>query len=180
MSCSECKYNLHVSCFQLPPRVPSLPLHHHQDDDGHHLILKSCDKLQPWNYQYCSVCKYNMNGLFYTCEKCDFQVDIQCACMPDTIHHAAHPLHLLKHVTKPSLCRDITSWRLSCAAGCVIGNGIPLNDYYKCSSSTCDFIVHVRCAVLPASISSRRRDKHHQLLLAHDATVNRPGDFYCD
>ncbi|XP_047959404.1 uncharacterized protein LOC125204735 [Salvia hispanica] len=175
MSCSECKYNLHVACFHLPPQLSSLSPHHQK----HHLLLQSCDKLRPWKCRRCEVCCHPMNGIFYSCRECDFKVDIQCACMPDTIHHAAHPHHLLKHVTKWDLERDDNSWRLTCAAGC--GEDITNYDCYRCcSSSLCDFTVHLRCAVLPASVSSRRWDQHHPLLLTYDATLNRPGDFYCD
>ncbi|XP_047963779.1 uncharacterized protein LOC125208240 [Salvia hispanica] len=175
MSCSECKYNLHLACFHLPSQLSSHPLH--QRDD-HQLILQSCDKHQPWESQYCNVCEYYTNGLFYRCKACYFKVDIQCACMADTIHHAAHPRHLLKHVTTSDLGRDINRLRLSCAAGC--DYFIDVYDCYRCCNSSCDFIVHVRCALLPVSVSSRRWDEHHPLLLTYDATLNRPGDFYCD
>ncbi|XP_047963421.1 uncharacterized protein LOC125207943 [Salvia hispanica] len=176
MSCSECKYNLHIACFHLPLQLSALPLHHH--DYHHSLDLRSCDKLQPWDGKRCSVCEYRTNGLFYTCTSCGFKVDIQCACMPDTIHHAAHPRHLLKYVTWSDLRRDINRRRLSCAAGC----GQPIADYdcYRCCNSSCDFIAHVRCALLPVSVSSRRWDRRHPLLLTYNATLNRPGDFYCD
>ncbi|XP_047962173.1 uncharacterized protein LOC125207007 [Salvia hispanica] len=175
MSCSECKYNLHLACFHLPPQLSSHPLHQHDD---HQLVLRSCHKHQPWNCQYCSVCEYETNGLFYSCIACDFKVDIQCGCMPDTIHHAAHPRHLLKHVTYSVLRRNINPRRVSCAAGC--DDSITYYDCYRCSNNSCDFIVHVKCALLPVSVSSRRWDEHHTLLLTYDATLNRPGDFYCD
>ncbi|XP_047962145.1 uncharacterized protein LOC125206977 [Salvia hispanica] len=175
MSCSECKYNLHIACFHLPPQLSSLSSHRQHD---HHLFLQSGDKLRPWQWQDCMICRYPMNGLYYGCGKCGFDVDIKCACMPDTILHAAHPQHLLEHVTKSDLQRDVNSWRLTCAAGC--SSDIPYYDCYRCCSSPCDFIVHVKCAVLPASVSSRRWDRHHPLLLTSDATLNRPGDFYCD
>ncbi|KAL1538115.1 hypothetical protein AAHA92_26897 [Salvia divinorum] len=174
MSCSKCKYNLHLPCFHLPPRLSSLPLHYHRRRDHHQLLLQSFDKHQPWECQRCSVCKYKSNGLFYACRECDFKVDIKCAAMPDIIHHAAHPQHLLKHGAH----LDTGSRHLSCAAGC--GDGIYLYDFYGCRSGSCDFVVHVKCAVLPASVSSRRWDKHHPLLLTYDATLNHPGDFYCD
>ncbi|XP_047962168.1 uncharacterized protein LOC125207001 [Salvia hispanica] len=175
MSCGECKYNLHLACFHLPPQLSSLPVH--QRDD-HQLVLQSLDKHQPWRWKECSVCEYVTNGLFYTCTNCSFKVNIQCACMPDTIHHAAHPRHLLKHVTQSVLRRDINRRRLSCAAGC----DYYIDDYdcYRCSNNSCDFIVHVRCALLPVSVSSRRWDEHHPLLLTYNATQNHPGDFYCD
>ncbi|XP_047959479.1 uncharacterized protein LOC125204789 isoform X2 [Salvia hispanica] len=116
MSCSECKYNLHVACFHLPPNVQCLPIH----DQEHPLVLQSLDKHQPWEIQYCSACGYPMNGLFYSCRECEFKVDIKCACMPDTILHAAHPQHLLKCVAKDDLRKDINSSRLSCAAVCCL------------------------------------------------------------
>ncbi|XP_047959225.1 uncharacterized protein LOC125204581 [Salvia hispanica] len=171
MSCSECKYNLHIACFHLPPNVPSLPIHHQK----YPLVLQSLDKHQPWEIQYCSVCEYRMNGLFYTS---GFKVDIKCACMPDTILHAAHPHHLLKHVAQDELRKDINWWSLTCAAGC--GEDIIYYDCYRCCNSSCDFIVHLRCTLLPASVTSRRWDEYHPLLLMYDATLNRPGDFYCD
>ncbi|XP_047963885.1 uncharacterized protein LOC125208339 [Salvia hispanica] len=175
MSCGECRYNLHLACYHLPPQLSSHPLHQHDD---HQLVLQSLDKHQPWTRKECSVCEYETNGLFYTCTKCSFKVDIQCACMPDTIHHAAHPRHLLKHVTQSDLSRDINRRHLWCAAGC--DDGITYYDCYRCSNNSCDFIVHVRCALLPVSVSSRRWDEHHPLLLTYNATLNRPGDFYCD
>ncbi|XP_047962742.1 uncharacterized protein LOC125207442 [Salvia hispanica] len=176
MSCSECKYNLHLACFHLPPNVPSLPIHRH--DYHHSLDLLSCDKLRPWQITICSVCQNATNGLFYSCTACNFNVDMLCGCMPDTIHHAFHPQHLLKHVTESDLGRDINRRRLSCAAGC--GEDVDDYDCYRCCSIPCEFIVHVRCALLPVSVRSRRWDEHHPLLLTYDATLNRPGDFYCD
>ncbi|XP_047959798.1 uncharacterized protein LOC125205043 [Salvia hispanica] len=142
------------------------------------MLLQSFDNLQPGNHQHCIACRDYTNGLFYSYGESSFKVDIKCACMPDTILHAAHPQHLLNHVTRWDLLGDVNSWRLTCAAGC--DEHITAYHCYRCSDSSCDFIVHVKCAVLPASISSRRWDEHHTLLLTYDATLNRPGDFYCD
>ncbi|XP_042020164.1 uncharacterized protein LOC121767897 [Salvia splendens] len=179
MSCSECKYNLHIACFHLPPQLSSLSPHHQKhDDDDHHLLLQSGDKLQPWTQEMCSVCEYRMNGLFYRCGECSFKVDIKCACMPDTIHHEAHPQHLLNHVAEDDLDRDKDNSRRFLCASCDVNASY--YDCYRCCNSSCDFIVHVRCVVLPASVSSRRWDRRHQLLLTYDATLNHPGDFYCD
>ncbi|KAL1551748.1 hypothetical protein AAHA92_19548 [Salvia divinorum] len=176
MKCRECKYNLHMACFHLPPHLSSLPLLHR--DCHHHLLLISSDKLKPWEYERCSACRYYMNGLFYACGECGFKADIKCACLPDTIHHAAHPQHLLNYVTDSSLWREKYSLRLMCAAGC--GYNAYYWDCYRCSSNSCDFIVHIQCMMVPASVTSSRWDEHHTLPLTYDATLNRPGDFYCD
>ncbi|XP_047962148.1 uncharacterized protein LOC125206983 [Salvia hispanica] len=170
MRCSirSCKYYLHLECFQLPPQLSSLPLIHQHD---HSLVLRSGDILKPWQWQRCSICNINTNGLYYACVKCKiFNVDIKCASMPDTIYHAAHPSHPLNLLPSSQYFESCDA----CNDSLILFGG----KSYACG--TCDFMVHLRCAGLPASTTSRRWDKHHPLLLTHDATLNRPGDFYCD
>ncbi|XP_057799697.1 uncharacterized protein LOC131015344 isoform X2 [Salvia miltiorrhiza] len=166
MSCSSgCNYNLHMACFHLPSRLPSIPLHH---QSGHHLILKSCDELPSKEWE-CKVCSLISNGLFYKCTECDFIADIKCASLPATIYHTDHPQHPLHFQSGGGY--------IYCHAMC--GGWIYDYNCYACGS--CEFIVHVRCAVLPASITSRRWDKHHPLLLTYDANLNHQGEsIYCD
>ncbi|KAL1538060.1 hypothetical protein AAHA92_26845 [Salvia divinorum] len=167
MRCSikSCKYYLHLACFHLPPQLSSLPLFHEHD---HSLLLQSGDKLKPWKWISCGACSTSTNGLFYTCTKCNyFNIDIKCASMPATIYHAAHPHNSLN-------LRSSQDYSYCDACD----NELYGLNIYECSN--CDFIVDVECAGLPASTSSRRWDKHQPLLLMHDATLNRPGEFYCD
>ncbi|XP_047959754.1 uncharacterized protein LOC125205010 isoform X2 [Salvia hispanica] len=141
-SISSCKYYLHLACFLLPTQLSSLPLLHKHERDYCSLVLRSADKLKPWEWSFCLVCRKDTNGLYYACTKCNgFRVDIKCASMPDTIYHAAHPPH-------------------------------PLN--FRSAQHT------LKRQGLPASTTSLKWDKHHPLLLTHDATLNRPGDFYCN
>ncbi|XP_047957680.1 zinc finger protein 607-like [Salvia hispanica] len=174
-SISSCKYYLHLSCFRLSTQLSSLPLlHTNENENDHSLVLQSGDKLKPWKSSYCRVCHQHTNGLFYGCTECDkFKVDIKCASMPDTIYHAAHPNHLLD--LRSAQDTNMRHGFFNCDA---CGGFINVGNSYECSS--CDFGVHFRCAVLPASTTSRRWDKHHPLLLTHNATLNRPGDFYCN
>ncbi|XP_047957579.1 uncharacterized protein LOC125203306 [Salvia hispanica] len=184
MRCSmrSCKYYLHLACFHLPHQISSLPLLHqheneneNENENDHSLVLQSGDKHKPWKSTYCGVCCTHTNGLYYACTKCDdgFKVDIKCASMPETIYHAAHHPHTLNLLSKEDT--EMRASDTSCD-GC--------NDYFWFSNNSyacgsCDYIVHFECAVLPASNTSGRWDKHH-LLLMHDATLNRPGDFYCN
>ncbi|XP_047962174.1 uncharacterized protein LOC125207008 [Salvia hispanica] len=176
MRCSirSCKYYLHLACFRLPTQLPSLPLLHRHD---HNLVLRSGDKHTPWKETFCSVCFIYTNGLYYTCAKCSrFRVDIKCASMPETIYHAAHPPHPLNLLSLQDLDRRGPT-PTECDADCehfICG----IRSSYACSA--CDFVVHLRCAGLPTSSASCRWDKRHPLLLMHDATLNRPGEFYCD
>ncbi|KAH6827535.1 hypothetical protein C2S53_007880 [Perilla frutescens var. hirtella] len=168
MSCSECKYFLHTACFQLPSKLPSLPLH---NKVNHRLILKSCAKLDFW--KRCFVCGLCMNGLYYACtnSRCKFIADIKCASLLDPAHHSAHPHHLLNHLT----VEDFYSKR-RCDAGC--GETAAKSDCYVSGSR--DFVAHVRCAARPASITDRRWDDH-PLMLTYAADENDRRDvFYCD
>ena len=94
--------------------------------------------------------------------------------MPDTIYHAAHPPHRL------NLLSTEDTWRRN-GDTCDACNDIlwfPGEQRYACGS--CDFVVHFGCAILPATTTSLRWDMHHPLFLTHDATLNHPGEFYCN
>ncbi|XP_047963897.1 uncharacterized protein LOC125208348 [Salvia hispanica] len=174
-SISSCKYYLHLACFRLPTQISSLPLlHKHENENDHNLVLQSGDNRKPWNWKLCNVCYIETNGLFYSCTKCNyFKVDIKCASMPDTIYHAAHSPHPL------NLLSNEDTWRQGYSS-CDACNDLIKYGRNSYACGTYNFIVHFQCAVLPASTTSSRWDKHHPLLLTHDATLNRPGEFYCN
>ncbi|XP_057767594.1 uncharacterized protein LOC130987906 [Salvia miltiorrhiza] len=160
MSCDECKYFLHLSCFNLPPHLHSHPI------QNHNLILRNAGKLTDW--AYCNICEAYTNGLFYTCTKCGINIDIKCASLPNTIKHAAHPQHnhLMNLVTDNrrnnfcGVCYDIISSK---------------HGFYRCNS--CKFCMCGECVLLPAQ--NKHRLEKHRLWLTYDAYVNRPGEFYC-
>ncbi|XP_042008650.1 uncharacterized protein LOC121757199 [Salvia splendens] len=166
MSCDECKYFLHLSCFNLPPEIPSLTIHPHK------LMIRNVGKLTDWIL--CRFCRAFTNGLYYACTsaRCSFTIDIKCASMPNTIKYIAHPQHnhlKLERVTDavwPDLC-----------AGCfkIIIPEFGCVGKYGCSS--CRFSVCNKCVMLPAR--NKHRSEKHLLLLTYDAYVNRPGEFYC-
>ncbi|XP_057770234.1 uncharacterized protein LOC130990053 [Salvia miltiorrhiza] len=176
MSCDECKYFLHLSCFNLPPHLPSHPLH------------LSCFNLQPYNpffspypfnltlrntgkltyWAYCNICEAYTNGLFYTCTKCGINIDIKCASLPNTIKHAAHPQH--NH-----LMNLVTDNRRYNFCGVCYDTISSKHGFYRCNS--CKFCMCAECVLLPAQ--NKHRLEKHRLWLTYDAYVNRPGDFYC-
>ncbi|XP_047937709.1 uncharacterized protein LOC125185249 [Salvia hispanica] len=165
MSCDECKYCLHLSCFNLPLEIPSLPIHPLQD---HNLRLQNVDgKLTGWIR--CNICYGYANGLYYGCTYygCLFEIDLKCASLPNTIKHAAHPRH--------NYLRLITG---------EYGSGFCVNCYdfistrvgqYRCNS--CRVSVCGKCVMLPAR--NEHRLENHVLPLTYDARFNRPGEFYC-
>ncbi|XP_047983821.1 uncharacterized protein LOC125224461 [Salvia hispanica] len=164
MSCDECKYFLHLSCFNLPLHIPSLPIHPLKN---HSLRLQNADMLTSW--RQCDICVVYTNGLYYACtyKHCWFTIDIKCASLPNTIKHAAHPRHnYLDRVSANVLFGFCDSCHLYVSSH---------KGKYKCNS--CRFLVCGSCVILPAT--NKHRLENHLLSLTYDAYVNRPGDFYC-
>ncbi|XP_042005537.1 uncharacterized protein LOC121754226 [Salvia splendens] len=166
MSCDECKYFLHLSCFNLPLEIPSLPIHPLQD---HNLRLQNVDgKLTGWIR--CNICPGFNNGLYYACtyKGCVFKIDIKCASLPNTIKHAAHPRHnYLKLVTDNDFRSDF-------CVNCYNFINTKVGQY-RCNS--CRITVCGACVMLPAR--NEHRLENHLLPLTYDARFNRPGEFYC-
>ncbi|KAL1564773.1 hypothetical protein AAHA92_07073 [Salvia divinorum] len=165
ISCGECNYFVHLTCFQLPAELPSHPFH----QEPHHILtLQTPPKLDS---VFCNICRFCTNGLFYGCKKCDFKVDVKCVSLPDTIKHEAHPRHHLKLVTQ-----EMT--RVGYIRPCSACNSSTLARVcYKCD--VCHIMLHSECALLPKQVSNRRWDKH-LLLLTFNASANHPSRFYCE
>ncbi|XP_042008606.1 uncharacterized protein LOC121757161 [Salvia splendens] len=166
MRCDECKYFLHLSCFNLPLHITSHPIHPHKD---HNLTLRNADaKLTGW--KRCYICRGFTNVLYYACtyRYCEFTIDIKCASLPNTIKHASHPQHnYLKLLTD-----DDSS------SGLCVNCHFPAcfrTEQYRCNR--CIFCICGECVMLPAT--NKHRLENHLLSLTYDACVNRPGEFYC-
>ncbi|KAJ0488144.1 putative chromatin regulator PHD family [Helianthus annuus] len=168
--CSEyvdgkCCFVLHEWCAKLPSEV--------QDYVGHpehtlFLLPKISDRF--FGVFKCTVCRLRSNGFAYGCTMCDFYVDINCAFIPEEITHEAHPDHLLLRVkTSPS-----NEMRLSCKA---------CDDHssprwgFQCPS--CNFYIHVECALLLPKVIKHKCDKHPLSLRYHPAE-NHISDYFCE
>ncbi|XP_047976775.1 uncharacterized protein LOC125218984 isoform X1 [Salvia hispanica] len=165
MSCDECKYFLHLSCFNLPLEISSLPIHPIKD---HSLRLQNIDgKLTHW--KKCNICGAYTIGLYYSCthEGCSFNLDIKCSSLPSTITHTAHPRHIYLEI----VTSDYESFF---CVNCYNFVG-PTVGQYKCNS--CRFSVCGACVMLPAT--NKHRLENHMLWLTYDARFNHPGEFYC-
>ncbi|KAI3463659.1 hypothetical protein Pfo_020322 [Paulownia fortunei] len=163
-SCGECKYFLHLKCFQLPPELPPHP--HREDKKHNKLRLESCPK--NCLGMSCHNCYQVTNGLFYSCPDCDFKVDIKCASLPNTIDYAAHPQHYLKQFLVTHNCSHL------CDA---CGQDLPYGRLaYRCER--CELVLDYKCALLPSSI--KHRWDQHPLPLTYDANVDHPSEFYCE
>ncbi|XP_057803842.1 uncharacterized protein LOC131019174 [Salvia miltiorrhiza] len=197
-----------MACFRLPSRLPSIPLHH--QSGHHLILKSSHKlPSEEWECKVCSLKSSGLFYACTKCDfRADIKCASLPAAIYHTAH-PQHPLDflpserqrdqhnqmfrdLLNHcllndpygerrnqysTVMKLLQRNYAEIQIYCDAMC--GNAAHHYDCYACGS--CEFIVHVRCAtLLPASTSSRRWDKHHPLLLTHDANLNYPGEFYCD
>ncbi|XP_047952297.1 uncharacterized protein LOC125197820 [Salvia hispanica] len=165
VSCGECNYIVHLTCFQLPVELSSHPFH----QEPHHILtLQTPPTLDS---VFCNICQFYTNGHFYGCTKCDFKVDIKCVSLPDTIKHETHLRHNLKLQTE-----EIT--RFGYIRPCRACNWSTWDRVsYKCD--VCHIMFHAECALLPKQVSNRRWDKH-LLLLTYNASANHPSKFYCE
>ncbi|KAI6676287.1 hypothetical protein NL676_037083 [Syzygium grande] len=67
----------------------------------------------------CDLCGEDVNGLYYTCGACRFDVHLLCTELPALVEHAVHPHHLLTLSPAESrscaVCRHVcSSWRYTC------------------------------------------------------------------
>ncbi|XVF51807.1 hypothetical protein PTKIN_Ptkin04bG0214000 [Pterospermum kingtungense] len=107
--CEECNFFVHYSCMSNIPRQinhffhPSCPLILFAAPFSH-LVLGSG----------CASCGKRGPGLFFGCQKCLFQLDVECALLPtidskdaDKIQHSAHqhPLALHENMESEARCR---------------------------------------------------------------------------
>ncbi|XP_057432587.1 uncharacterized protein LOC130725367 [Lotus japonicus] len=126
-SCSEnCGFVLHQSCAELP-KTKKHPFH------IHHLSL--LPKAPPYDGVFrCDGCRGLSNGFVYRCDECQFDLDVCCGSLKDTIEHESHnhPLHLEK-TGAPRICK-----------GCHLQS----NHVYVCHVCE-DFAIDCGCATLP-------------------------------
>ena len=135
--CHTCNFNMHDYCGRCPSTLSTFM--HPQ----HHLKLVTGTQGRHDNEGSCDLCGDNVEGLFYQCTLCDFNIHPLCTKLPEYVPHALDPIHQLKLQTSssPGWCRvcksECTSWRYGCR--------------------TCNFDIHLECILdrCDASTASR-------------------------
>ncbi|KAJ0861507.1 putative chromatin regulator PHD family [Helianthus annuus] len=160
----QCCFVLHEWCAKLPPQVQEYVGH-----PEHTLFLLPKIPSKFFGVFECAVCELPSNGFSYGCTICDFYVDINCAFIPKEITHDAHPNHLLS-IVKPlanedcKACRYPVRWRNR-------------NLVFHCPS--CNFYVHVECALLLPRVIKHKFDKH-PLNLRYEPAENHISEYFCE
>nr|XP_009602754.1 uncharacterized protein LOC104097843 [Nicotiana tomentosiformis] len=115
--CHGCEFDLHEYCGICPTILSSFMHLNHS--------LKLVVRKPQGNRQFdriCNICCDSVEGLFYRCEVCEFDVHPLCTQLPETLRHAlhqAHPLRLLgsSEAGTCAVCRgacNASTWRYRC------------------------------------------------------------------
>ncbi|XP_006341197.1 uncharacterized protein [Solanum tuberosum] len=129
--CSKCDFDLHEYCGTCPMKLSSFLHPYHS--------LKLVNRKPQGERRldrFCNVCCDSIEGLFYRCEVCEFDVHPLCTQLPETLRHALHQVHPLKLLGSTEsgtcvICRgacNASSWRYRC---------IP-----------CGFDIHIDCVTI--------------------------------
>ena len=152
-SCVKCNFFLHKSCIELP-RKKRHPLHRHSLT----LFPKAhCRTMLFW----CDACGQLCNGFTFKCNKCDFDLEVQCSLILDILTHKGHE-HCL-HLSSTRYRQNYSSCNFERSQGfCCI---------------TCEFVLDFKCATLPYTTRYKRHE--HRFILSY-AAEDDSGEYYCD
>ncbi|KAH9669517.1 cysteine/Histidine-rich C1 domain family protein [Citrus sinensis] len=135
--CHHCEFYLHKSCVELPREIQH-PFHRHP------FSLPS-----PYSekYQECDACHKHYYEFSYSCQDCDFNLDLDCLLPSIKLRSHKHVLTLFKKLYDAADCDS--------RSGCVIGQNksTPLDDCYlrrnarECvyHCEKCNFVVDLDC-----------------------------------
>ncbi|XWS67125.1 hypothetical protein CRYUN_Cryun05aG0260100 [Craigia yunnanensis] len=134
--CHDCDFDLHEHCSACPTVFSSFMHPQHNLS----LALRNPQATNQ-NVHACDVCGDLIEGLFYRCQLCDFDVHPICTQLPEHVKHVMHPNHLLKlqsfHPGWCMVCKGMcTSWR------------------YRCE--LCSYDLHLECVLAPFNMSTPR------------------------
>lgn len=128
--CHNCDFNMHEYCATCPATLSSF-IHPH-----HNLTLVFRTQGARQNERVCDLCADSVEGLFYRCKTCDFDIHPLCTQLPQYVRHALHPAHQL--LLQPSAC----GWCAVCRSACSSWR-------YRCAA--CSFDIHLECMLVAPS-----------------------------
>ncbi|XP_047966361.1 uncharacterized protein LOC125210810 [Salvia hispanica] len=150
-----CSFLAHKVCSELIPIIKfGLPM----DRNGERLKAQPCPCPNQWFFSsifFCFFCSLPCNGPCYFFSDSEhplhdvpWMIDLSCMAAPSITKHSSHSQHLLFRTARYSQASTI-----SCCS-----RGSTFLDVYRCT--TCDFYIHLRCALLPKRVHFRKFDQH--------------------
>lgn len=133
--CHGCDFDLHEYCGTCPTTLSSFMHPQHQLD-----LVNRVPQATRQNARICDVCGDSIEGLFYRCKLCEFDVHPVCTQLPQQVRHVLDPAHPLTLQPFSSawcvVCRnECTSWR------------------YRCG--ICGVDIHLECLLTPCDQASK-------------------------
>ncbi|KAK4419026.1 putative nucleoredoxin 1-1 [Sesamum alatum] len=128
--CQRCDFDLHDYCGTCPRLLSSFMHKKHALS----LVTRKAQGARQVD-RICDVCRDPVEGLFYRCKECEFDVHPLCTQLPEKLQHALHKIHplILQSSTVPGFCGvcggSCSSWR------------------YRCE--VCNFDIHLECVLVP-------------------------------
>ncbi|XP_062165974.1 uncharacterized protein LOC133872481 isoform X1 [Alnus glutinosa] len=156
-SASECNFQLHKLCAQLPREM------HHRSHPNHILILQW--PMRDSSNSNCNACGNRCGErLFYKCEECDFIIDITCATDThlnniDDYQHIFVPIFKKIHFT----CQACGQEGMDFASSCTI----------------CELLIHSRCVGFPRTMIISRHDHALSLIYSLHHQVKDFNNVFC-
>ncbi|KGN54292.1 diacylglycerol kinase theta [Cucumis sativus] len=120
---ANCHVDIHLYCTD-PPKELSSFLH------SHRLAL-----IHQMNHRRCNICRESINGMFYRCNHCDFDVHPLCTQFPEQLRHLIDGCHKLTF-------RKLSSGRCSiCEEDC--------SSFWVYGCDVCRVNIHPKCILKP-------------------------------
>ncbi|TXG66082.1 hypothetical protein EZV62_007357 [Acer yangbiense] len=145
---AKCKFYLHKSCAELPPKILH-PLHPHP------LTFLICDG---WDPIICDGCRdLYRSGFIFNCSWCGFNLDAKCASKQDQEHHQTFKeltLFGFYHKHSLKLCNVRKSHNIKCLCCTLIISG----SAYCCLQ--CQFFIHESCKEIPKEVEHPFHPQH--------------------
>jgi len=131
--CEPCNYDLHEYCATCPLTLPTFI---HPKHELSLVVRKEQSTRQ--NERVCDICDESVEGLFYRCKLCEFDVHPLCTQLPQHVRHVLHPAHHLE-------------FRLGGASPCMVCHGPCQSWRYRCE--LCRFDIHMECILAVCNTS---------------------------
>jgi len=131
--CEPCNYDLHEYCATCPLTLPTFIHPQHELS----LVVRKQQSTRQ-NDRACDICDESVEGLFYRCKICEFDVHPLCTQLPQHVRHVLHPAHHLE-------------FRPSGASTCMVCHGPCQSWRYRCE--LCRFDIHMECILAVCNTS---------------------------
>ncbi|CAH8392631.1 unnamed protein product [Eruca vesicaria subsp. sativa] len=131
--CEPCNYDLHDYCATCPLTLPTFLHPKHELN----LVVRKQQSTRQIE-RACDICNESVEGLFYRCKLCEFDVHPLCTQLPQHVRHVLHPAHHLE-------------FRLGGDSPCMVCYNPCQAWRYRCE--LCKFDIHMECVLAVCNTS---------------------------